>query len=212
MAVANCTPITGDKVECLHVLTNALGGKLNACQKFNFDVQKGRLSQADGNETVRHLYACGCTTSQICKIIPISKCRAIRIRFEMVRDGYHIRGKGQSPLLNRLDVHKSIRLDLLVTLCAYTMQVLGADDLQAVISGTYVYFDICQKTGINSDIDAAMLYQLYQLHRYTIRKCVKSVCSSLFVGDREETRPKNHCWHCSNPSHRLFTEYDRSNG
>lgn len=202
LGTITCVPKDIGTADYFHLLTLTLGSNLAIPKKFNLKVNKGKLCQADGEQVARHLYACGCPTSQIREIIPISKNAAIKIRGEMVRSGLHVRGNGMPPLLSKLDLQKSIRLDLLLTLCAYTVECLGADDLQAVVSGVYVYFGICQSVGVNFGIDASILYRLYTLSRYEIAKC--SQCGSIFVRDNEDNNKKM-CWHCNSPNRRALT-------
>ena len=174
-------------------MTLKLGSSIPMATNLSF-VPRNDLDVTDLADITRHLYACGLSSPQIVKIVPITPDTAATIRKRLPELGYaRMRGKGNTPFLKSLSLQKSVRLDLLLTLCMVARERLGADNLQTIVSATYIYFQICDGLDIDHSIDAATLYALADSN-LCVSKCRS--CSCFHVYPKCTPDFIKYCWHC----------------
>lgn len=182
---------TTDLVQVIHGLIKRLSGGFTDVPTFSFEDNGLIKAHSVPAGDVTLLYACGLSTALAEKTLPICHSTAILIRQKMKLEVYpHLRGKGNSPLLKKIDAQKGARMMLLINLCAHVRANTPADGLQAIVSGTLNYFYVCQLLHIDPLIDATHLYVLLSAmdqdcadHEmsYRIQKC--ETCSGLLPVD-----------------------------
>ena len=172
--------------EYMHRLTIELGkycGMPGTYTKPNFHIYGNENEPIKARELAAHFYCCGMSTDQIRSIVSIPRERAYSTLRIVNRRGCstHTRGKGNLPILDTIKPQRSIRFNLLMSLYIFAIKNTGADDLQAVVAATYMYFMICEEQKIKHVIDAAMLYIFSNSDVHSIKKCIG--CASIFVRD-----------------------------
>lgn len=191
--------------DCLASIARQLGSSIKNIGKFKFPKLSNSQFVLHANNIALNLLSCGCTTKQAVNITGLSNERVLLIRRTLAADGVGItRNKGSSrdPYANRR-VQRKAREDIFMALCCYVRERYGADDLQAVVAGTFAYTALCHKLEINRGIDVSLLIEICRSNSYEARKCPS--CGSLFLVDNMSERNTRVCCFCNSGSKRSWT-------
>ena len=191
--------------DCLASIARQLGSSIKNIGKFKFPKLSNSQFVLHANSIALNLLSCGCTTKQAVNITGLSNERVLLIRRTLAADGVGItRNKGSSrdPYANRR-VQRKAREDIFMALCYYVREICRADDLQAVVAGTFAYTALCHKLEINRGIDVSLLIEICRSDSYEARKCPS--CGSLFLVDNMSERNTRVCCFCNSGSKRSWT-------